>query len=278
VIEIFKALVPVLLPALLGLLGGLLSAWFTMRSSYVMKQREKESEERSKLQLQYLDPLRVASQDLHDRLIEIRERQNQKDLILQTGLQQLIANKTGNAPDNPPYKYIWQNKGDYAEWANYIGCFTLSTLRITALYFYQAGKILQQLPYVKLSSEDDAGLRKHLIDVRSALGGSYGIWSDLQDSIGEYLLKENGQPRNYREFCCEIVDDVNYCWFSRPIHFFADFHLKTPDEVERMIKSLAELERFLRDKTPQVDQLKPSSKFRSLPNNTNARRLPRDYL
>ncbi|TRU27128.1 MAG: hypothetical protein EWV81_08145 [Microcystis aeruginosa Ma_SC_T_19800800_S464] len=255
-LEIFKVLVP----ALLGLLGGLLSAWLTMRSSYVMKHREKVSEELNKLKLEYLDPLRVASQDLHDRLIEIRERQNQKDLILQTGLQQLIANKTGNSPENPPYKYIWQNKGDYAEWANDIGCFALSTLRITALYFYEAGKILQQLPYVKLSYEDDSELRKLLIDVRIALGGCYGIWSELQDSIGEYLLKENGKPRNYREFCCEIVYDVNYYWFYRLIRFFADFHLKTPDEVERMIKSLEKLERFIRDKTPQVDQFKPSSK------------------
>ncbi|MBK1988853.1 hypothetical protein A0J48_015125 [Sphaerospermopsis aphanizomenoides BCCUSP55] len=261
-VEILK----ILAPALLGIIGGVLSGWFTQRSGYAIKQKEKENEERDKLKLQYLDPLRVATQDLRDRLIEIRERQNQKDPILQTGLQQLISNKTGNAANDLPYKYIWQNKGDYAEWANGIGCFSLSTLRTTALYFYQASKILQELPYVKLSSGDDVELRKHLINVRSALGGSYGIWNELQDSIGEYLLKENGKLRNYREFCYEIIDDVNYFWFYRPIRFFADFHLKSSNEVDEMIQSLDTLDRFLSNQTPHENQSKPNIRFRSLTN------------
>ena len=81
------------------------------------------------------------------------------------------------------------------------------------MYLLHASTILQKLPYVELSPGDDARLRHYLMHVREAIGGPYGIWSELQDSLGGYLLKEDGGIMNYREFCMEIYNDNEYLWF-----------------------------------------------------------------
>jgi hypothetical protein len=260
-VEILKIVVP----ALLGILGGLLSAWFTLRSGYEIKQREREREARDKLKLQYLDPLRVATQNLRDRLIEIRERQNRKDTLLTDTIQQLKSNKCGHLPSDAPYK-LWSDEVEFSAWANDIGCFALSTLRITALYFYRASKILRELPYVELSVGQDVELRNYLMNVKRALDGPYGIWHELQDSLGEYLVNGDNKIKNYKDFCCEIFDDKSYYWFLRLINFFQDFHLKTDDEMNNMIQSLDTLDSFLRDRIPKITQLNQNMKPRFSPN------------
>jgi hypothetical protein len=259
--EILKIVVP----ALLGILGGLLSAWFTMRSGYAIKQRERESEARDKLKLQYLDPLRVATQDLRDRLIEIRERQNRKDTLLTDTIQQLKSNKCGHLPSDASYN-LWRNEVEFSAWANDIGCFALSTLRITALYFYRASKMLEELPYVELSVGQDVELRSYLINVKRSLGGPYGVWHELQDSLGEYLVDGDNKIKNYKDFCYEIFDDKSYYWFLRLITFFQDFHLKTDDEVNNMIQSLNTLDSFLKGRIPKIAQLNQNIKPRFSPN------------
>lgn len=252
-------------PALLGILGGLLSAWFTMRSGYAIKQRERESEVRDKLKLQYLDPLRVATQDLRDRLIEIKERQNRKDTLLADTIKQLKSNKCGHLSGDAPYK-LWGNEVEFSEWANDIGCFALSTMRITALYFYRASKILKELPYVELSVGQDVELRSYLINVKRSLDGPYGIWHELQDSLGEYLVNGDNKIKNYKEFCYEIFDDKSYYWFLRLITFFQDICLKTDDEVNNMIQSLNALDSFLKDRIPKIAQPSQNRKPRFPPN------------
>ncbi len=78
------------------------------------------------------------------------------------------------------------------------------------------------------------------------MGGAYGIWEELQDSLGNYLLKENGNIMDYREFCEEIFDETDYLWFLRLIDFYGDIHIKASAEIHEMVESLQTLDAFLK--------------------------------
>src|SRR2546429_641174 len=66
-------------------------------------------------------------------------------------------------------------------------------------------------------------LLKYISLVREAFGGTYGIWSAVQDSLGSYVGTPDGGVKSYRDFCSEIIDDQKYVWFLRLIDFFKDF-------------------------------------------------------
>jgi hypothetical protein len=248
-LEIVKVVVPTLFG---GVLTGSFGAWLTMRSkmkeintNFALDQQKKDAEAKAKLKLHYLDPLRVSTQALCNRLVQIVERRDRADTFLCDTIQQLRANKSSTLPDGVPYQ-LWKNDIECIKWANDVGHFVISTLRITALYLYHASQILQKLPYVELSVGDDAALRRKLTQVGKALGGPYGIWEELQDSLGNYILKENGSLMDYREFCNEIFHETHYLWFLRLIDFYGDIATKTKAEMDEMIESLQALDTFLK--------------------------------
>lgn len=126
----------------------------------------------------------------------------------------------------------------------------ISTLRITSLYFYHANRVLEKLPYLELTQGDDAELRQYIIRVGKSLGGPYGIWEDLHDSLGKYMMQQNGKVINYRDFCRnEILHKTNYVWFTRVIEFYRDLNKKTSPELGEMINSMKELRDFLKRKS-----------------------------
>jgi hypothetical protein len=242
-------------PILAGLVSGILAAWLTARwklneitTQFEFERREREEEAKEKLKMQYLDPLRFSAQALHDRIRDIIERRTKSDTLLCDTIRQIEANNISVLPHDAKYD-LWTNDTARVHWANDMGHFALSTLLITASYFYNASKILRELPYVELSAGDDAALRDHLIRVRKAFGGPYGIWDELQDSLGSYIIKENNIVMNYREFCHEIFHKTDALWFSRLISFYGDVHMKNENELDEMVKSLRSLDSFLDQKS-----------------------------
>jgi hypothetical protein len=129
--------------------------------------------------------------DLRNRLSNIEDRIQKDDRLLVNSLNEL----DGKIKDQE----------DFVEWANGLGEFALSTLYITLIYFARAGTIRTELPFIQLSAGDDDELLERLSGVRRALGGEFGIWSDLQDSLGSYLRRTEGGLLSYREFCAELA-------------------------------------------------------------------------
>jgi hypothetical protein len=235
-------LIKILVAATSGVIGGFISAVITARSklrelekSFRLSQQAKEAEERAKNQLQYLNPLRVSAMDLGSRLADIADRVERGDKFLSDSLVEIESR-------------IRHNEEEFAGWANGVGEFSLSTLYMTMIYFARAARIRSELPFVKLSSGDDRELLSILSEVRRSLGGEYGIWESLQDSLGDYMRKEGGGLLTYREFCTQLEDESSYYWFHRVIDFYHDMHMKSADERKSMIDSLQALEHFLAEK------------------------------
>jgi hypothetical protein len=177
----------------------------------------------------------VAAHDLRFRLNDANDKISTNDSLLPDTVREIAAE--GRKP-----------REEFARWANDFGQYALSTVYMTVVYFARASRIRTELPFVELSAGDDEALLRHLEKVRLALGGDYGIWVSLQDSLGTYLTDKNGTVATYREFCEQLADPVNGPWYHRVVEFFRDLHMKTPTERNKMVAALDDLVQFLRDK------------------------------
>ena len=234
-----------ILPVIGGLLAGIGSAFVTARykvreleKSFRLTQLAKENEERAKTQLQYLNPLRLSAMDLQRRLSIIEEKIQSKDRLLINTLNEL--------------KTKIKDPEDFVIWANGWGEFALSALYVTLVYFARAGTIRTELPFVQLSTGDDNKLLDRLERVRRALGGEWGIWVDLQDSLGSYMRRTEGGLLSYREFCTELSQPSSFPWFHKLVEFYRDLHLKTPDQRKEMADSLDLLVQLWEDKPKET--------------------------
>ncbi|MEQ8161833.1 MAG: hypothetical protein ABRQ33_11640, partial [Smithellaceae bacterium] len=120
----------------------------------------------------------------------------------------------------------------------------VSTLYITAVYFAYASKIRREFPFIQLSSGDNKALLYRIADVRFSIGGKFGIWEALQDSLGRYLINEDGAIKNYRNFT-EAISSEDAVWFNRLIDFYKDIDKKLEDHLENIESSLEALIDFL---------------------------------
>ena len=235
-----------------GLAGGWIALRFKLKeisATHKLDTLVREREAKAKVKLYHLDPLRIAAEDLCERLKDIRSRIETGDTLLHDTICQFEMNRFPSArPDGREERLVyplWKTKEEYCFWANDWGHFALSTLHMTAVYFAYASRLRFYLPQVELSYSDDATLLFHLNQVRRTMGGPYGIWEDLQDSLGSYIRRVDGSLMSYREFCEEVFDENQYMWYVKLFNFYKDIKLKQESEIEEMISSLEALRRFL---------------------------------
>jgi hypothetical protein len=228
-----------IVPILAGLLGGWISATVTARAkfreleeTFRLDEQRRNDEERAKNQVKYLNPLRVAAMDLRDRLGQIDEQIRCSNMLLRDTVSEVRARATGDAES-------------FADWANVVGQFALSTMYLTCIYLARASRIRSELPFIQLSSSGDQELLDRLSDVRTSLGGEFGLWESLQDSLGDYIRNTDGTLMDYREFCLQFEETRRAHWFRRLIDFLHDLHMKTPAERQAHIDSLHALIDFL---------------------------------
>jgi hypothetical protein len=250
--------VKLIIPTVIGLLSGFLSARRATRDrmkeiekNFKLQQIDKEKETKAKIKLQYLDPLRVSTESLRERISNIKQRKDKKDpedTLLPDTIKQFLMNKNHKLEENVPYE-LWENNIEFIHWVNTMGHYAMSTLHLTTIYFACASKLRSELPYIELNVGNDTALLTHLSKVRRALGGPQGIWDELQDSLGNYIRKRDGSLMVYREFCNELLDDTRYLWFLRIIEFYGkDIYDKTKElDLQEMIDALSELEGFLKE-------------------------------
>ncbi len=192
--------------------------------------KEKENEH---IRIKYLQPLLVAAQDLLERITDIRRRRmnNQEKNRMVGWFNKVKADSKAD-------------KSSFIYWANDEGYFAISTLYITAVYFSYASKIRREFPFIQLSSGDNKALLYRIADVRFSIGGKFGIWEAIQDSLGRYLINEDGTIKSYRNFT-EAISGEDAVWFNRLIDFYKDIDKKLEDHLENIESSLESLIDFL---------------------------------
>ncbi|HRP97395.1 MAG TPA: hypothetical protein PL143_14195 [Rhodocyclaceae bacterium] len=216
---------------------GVAAALITTNYKFRKERQVERDKEKENLRLKFLNPLLVASEDLLDRLMDIKRRRDDpgKSGEMQRWFR-AVADKRAH------------DSRARASWANDEGYFAVSTLYITAVYFYYAGRIRRDFPFVELGSGGETALLSHLSDVRIAIGGKFGIWEALQDSLGAYMETQGGGVKNYRQMCELLIADAEAVWFGRLMDFYRDIHLKLDDQLDNVEHALKALIRFLKAK------------------------------
>jgi hypothetical protein len=225
-----KALLTLFVSPILGVIAALVTTHYKLRQErHIDRDKEKEH-----VRLKILHPLLVASEDLLDRMTDIKRRRN--DPLKSGDMKRWFKDIKGR---------VWKEPGTFAYWANDEGYFAMSTLYITAVYFYYAGTIRRDFPFFELAHGGESTLLTHLSEVRASIGGKFGIWEAMQDSLGAYLAVD-GNIRDYRQFCEMIISETQAVWFNRLIDFYRDIHMKLDDQLGNIEHSLKELLAFLR--------------------------------
>jgi hypothetical protein len=226
--------IKLVLPLILSPILGIIAALITTNYKFKREMRHEREKEKEHIRLKILNPLLIASEDLLRRFIDIKKRR--KDPA--KGPEMIGWFR--DIKENP-----WQDKLSFGYWANDTGYFAMSTLYITALYFYYASRIRSDFPFTELESGGETALLSHISEVRTSAGGKFGVWEAMQDSLGTYLASENGGVKNYRNFCELIIDTPENIWFNRLIDFYGDIHLKLDDQIDNIEHSLKSLIEFL---------------------------------
>jgi hypothetical protein len=226
---VLTALVGPLILACVGLVFGVIAT----RKKLIEERNADRVKERENIQLKILHPLLIAAEDLLGSIIDIQWRR--KDPKTSGAMIGWFAEVERRRHD----------RNGFAFWANDDGYFAMSKLYITALYFYYAARIRREVPFLRLTQGREGELLFHLSDVRLAIGGKFGIWEAMQDSLGAYLAQGEG-VKNYRQFCEMFVDESEYWWLYRLMHFYRDIHTKRDDHLSSIEDSLSRLSAFLR--------------------------------
>ena len=226
-----KLVVPGLISCFFSIIIAVITTNHKLKKQFDID-KEKENE---RIRIKYLQPLLVAAQDLLERITDIRRRRmNERERNRM--MQWFNKVKTDSKAD----------KSSFAYWANDEGYYAVSTLYITAVYFSYANKIRSEFPFIQLSSGDNKALLYRIADVRFSIGGKFGIWEAIQDSLGRYLINEDGTIKNYRNFT-EAISSEDEVWFNRLIDFYKDIDKKLEDHLENIESSLEALIEFLSD-------------------------------
>jgi hypothetical protein len=228
------------LTALLGLLSGLIvqerRARLELRAQRdrdVATEEKALEKERTAVRLEYLDPLLVAVRDYARRTTSILEK---------------VA---GSAEEkNQMYDWFHSIKHprpgslvDFAYWCNGEGYFAVSTLYLAAVYFHQVKRVRSKFPLNLLDVGEAEELLSALAGVRVALGKHHGIYTTLQDSVGEHVTSPDGSYVGYRVFCENLYREEERAWLLGVIDYYRKIRDKPPAEIAEVIGALDQLAR-----------------------------------
>ena len=169
------------------------------------ERRSVREEERKKVQLQYLNPLRLYLIENHFRLSEIRR----------------LVEKNGKIE----YLLFIENACDLSDkdgiWFNGEGCYLISSCYLTACLFACLDRVRKGIPFLKLSRQEDTMLLALTTKVALGFLRNLGVFYVTQFSIGNDMYNgEKSRFLSYREFCELLRKDENIPWFSRLIEYY----------------------------------------------------------
>lgn len=218
-----------------AIIGGFLSLLVAMSTQYIITWRERSTakrEEKKKIQLQYLNPLRLFLVESHFRLAEIKGRvsesgNNRCDILLFEENANEIKNKD-------------------QQWFNGQGFYLISSCYLASCLFSCLNRARESVPFLELSKSDDTKLLALSTKVSLGFLRNLGIFYVSQFSIGHDLYnREENRLLTYREFCTLLCSE-NSVWFTRLLEYFIQTgqgqHL---ERINESLEAMAELSTFL---------------------------------
>ncbi len=233
----------IVLSGILGLIGGVAGAIVTstqkikeLQEEFKLHEQEQKREEVAKLRRDYLNPLRLSTEELKERLQLLKEKQRD-DSEVKRITPWFIKIKDYVTGDYRPHE-----KSHFANWCNGgEGYFAVSTLYLTLAYFANATRIREEMPFTVLVPKYNEYIKiitQQIETIRTAFGGTYGIWEEIQDSLGKIALKSDKSIMNYKEFYTALMDDDTCPAFLRMADYYVDFKDK---DFQSIISSLTAL-------------------------------------
>jgi len=190
--------------------------------------------------LKYLDPLRLATENLAWKLFNIEQKIQQRKTG-SGGLDWLLHTfhcvKEPHAILNRS-----PSKQEFAYWCNGEGFFAVSTVFVVSMYFFHARRTRREYT-------DDQELVRKLDAVRVAFGHEYGIYVLLQDSIGEYVSGEDGLEIGFRAFCTKMYEEEERLWLLNVLDYFREINKKADSQRSAICLAVNELLLYLGQKT-----------------------------
>ncbi len=155
----------------------LLLDYLKTRVAQYNKQREEEESNRKKINLTYLNPLRLLLEENYVRISEILFRFSEEGEC-----KALLF--IDNAEDV---------SSQDADWFNGKGCYLISSCYLTACLFFSIKQVRDNVPYLRLGKDSDTELLTHMFYISHAFLRHYGVFYVTQPSIGNdmFLREEN---------------------------------------------------------------------------------------
>ncbi|HEY9877290.1 MAG TPA: hypothetical protein V6D29_02485 [Leptolyngbyaceae cyanobacterium] len=184
-----------------------LQEFIKARVAQYSKQQDDDEANRQKVNLTYLNPLRLWLEETYVRL---------------NGIYNRVAND-----GNCSALLFIETPGDVSDqedsWFNEEGCYLISSCYITACLFFSIKQVRDNIPYLRLSRDSDAHLMTLLFQVSHAFLKDFGVYYVLQPSIGnDVFLPSQNRLMTYREFCEMLQVPERRVWCDRLIQFYLE--------------------------------------------------------
>jgi len=221
----------VLLTALISALTSIIVVVLTHVLSIQRAARQVEETERERINMRYLNPLRLHLAENRFRLSEILNKVNDG--------QSCTELLTVESPSQLSEKD--------AEWFNGPGTYLVSSAYLTACLFAQMLKLREDYPYLRLGSGQDTQLLSGILQLHRAFRRDLSIFYATQPSIGEdMLVRSDSRLRSYREFCEYLRIPEKRVWMDRLIQFYLNVGGGNKmKNIEEVIAAIDRLSNFL---------------------------------
>jgi len=221
--------------AVVAVIAAITSVTVTVLSLLLGDRQQRRREERTQrqdLNARYLNPLRLHLVENHYRLADTLQR-----LDAQGGQYEamLSIGDPAEISDKDPV------------WFNGTGCALTTSVYLTACLFAQLKRVREDLPYLRLTADNDTQLAALLLGVQQGYLHDLGIYYVTQPSIGE-SMRVHGEERllTYREFCEHLQDSDQRIWLDRLIQFHLDTARGAKRErADRLMTAIQQLSEFL---------------------------------
>ncbi len=227
------------LPAFTGAIG-VLGTLVVSQYQAARTKRLDLAAKQAAVRLKYLDPLRLAGEDLIWKLHTIEGKiEGNEDNVggLKWMLRMFHCVKE-------PQEILGRtpSETEHGFWCNGEGYFAIATIYATACFFLHAKRARRE--YL-----DDNELIRKLDDCRVAFGHEYGIYIMLQDSIGEYVSNDTGTELGFRSFCTKMYREEERLWLLNVMDYYRDIAKKSLRQRQQILSSLLSLLEYLEQAT-----------------------------
>lgn len=225
------------LAAVISVLTSLVVAITTQYWNTKLKQEEIDRENRNKLNLSYLNPLRFALERAYFRISKISKLIEEQDDEFKEKM--LVISDPNEISEKDETWFTFDASGYYL----------ISSCYMTACLFFQISKMRNEIPYLTLDKKDDAKITTLMYEVIHSFLAHQGIYHVVQDSIGiDMYITEEKRLMSYREFCQSLKKPEERKWFDKLIYFYIDVSCgKRTEQVREIVNAISQLLGFIEE-------------------------------